>query len=56
MPEYMCWTRSVSDSKKQQSLATDITVEEIRFFIRRLRKRWPDLCTDCKSVIREALN
>ena len=31
----------------------DTTIEEVKFFVRRLKKRWPDLCIDCKSVIRE---
>jgi hypothetical protein len=39
-----------------QNPQTDNTVEEIRIFVRRLKKRWPDLCVECKSVIREALN
>jgi hypothetical protein len=45
--------RSTPDFKDHQ---TDNTVEEIRTFVRRLKKRWPDLCVECKSVIREALN
>jgi hypothetical protein len=40
----------------QQTSSEDGTVEEIRLFVRKLKKRWPDLCIDCKSVIREALN
>jgi hypothetical protein len=42
--------------EQPQPPVQDATVEEIRLFVHRLKKRWPDLCTDCKSVIREALN
>jgi hypothetical protein len=47
---------SVSDTEKQQTPTTDTTVEEVKFFVRRLRRRWPDLCADCRSVIRETLS
>jgi hypothetical protein len=42
--------------EQQQPPVQDATVEEIRLFVRRLKKRWPDLCIDCKSVIRETLS
>jgi hypothetical protein len=56
MPEHLGSTRSVPNIKNQQTTTTDTTVEEIRFFVRRLKNRWPDLCIDCKSVIKETLN
>jgi hypothetical protein len=56
MPEHPGLTRSAPDIKREQISATDTTVEDIRLFVRRLKKRWPDLCIDCKSVIKEALN
>lgn len=56
MDEYLSRNASLSDIKRRQSPPTDATVEEIRILIRRLKKRWPDLCTDCKSVIKEALS
>jgi hypothetical protein len=49
------WKTSQSD-RDQQTTNEDSTVEEIRLFVRRLKKRWPDLCIDCKSVIRETLS
>ena len=49
------WSIRLSNGNQQTS-SEDSTVEEIRLFVRRLKKRWPDLCVDCKSVIREALN
>jgi hypothetical protein len=53
VPEQQGWIPGMLDAKKQLTPTTDNTVEEVKLFVLRLKKRWPDLCIDCKSVIRE---
>jgi hypothetical protein len=53
VPEQQGRIPGMLDAKKQLTPTTDNTVEEVKLFVLRLKKRWPDLCIDCKSVIRE---
>lgn len=53
MSEY---PRPLSDIKNQQTPTTDTTVEELRLFVQRIKARWPDLCDNCKTVLRETLD
>lgn len=46
----------MTTNKRQQPPVQEATVAEIKLFVKRLKKRFPDFCPECRGILKEAIN